>query len=779
LGQSRRRRSLLRERPLRKALWAALAVGVFSSGAVGLGWRAALAAVLALIAAGVTTLDDRSLARAGGVVHAWRQVRWLLLVLCLGLLPLPHALLALLAPNVAAHHHGWWTLGWLPSQTAVGIASWMLPLGMYVLAAQWARSEDRRSLAAGRMSIAALILLGVGLLHRVLGWDKYLGLWLARDSGIGTVVPFVNASHFGALAVMGAVFLVRRGMRAARREESIAVAWWLAAVALVALPVQAGSGSTVVAVFGVALVGALTSKMSLPAKGLGLAASLGLLGIGIWFALTAPEVWWHESVIKRVVQWGDGLRMIPDAWLSGVGLGNFGVVYPQYQSDPQWVRYDFLHQDLLQWVVETGMVGTIAVLIWLRSALLAFRGEGSRPWALASLGFVLVAMTDFPAQLPGVAMVFATVLAMGRFNESTSPSEPFAARRAAWIVAGVMALSSVVLLRADVIERTSSTVMKDQGGERLLTLLAPWAWELDIVAMRRDPAALSVAEDPTWAEGRPDAWLFAAGIALKNDRADLASELAERGTAIWPVDFRGWALRGAALGAQGDNLKAAEAYARAFRHMPWPNPYARDPLDDAWALLPVGPWWVDAMAPAGAWNFSLAKILVKEQEFDLALQAVEAGEKDLRIGNTISTWRVVIHRAAGEPEKAEAVGRAILEEVPDSVWTQTELANALLDQGKSEEALAFYLSAIDGGVHSSFAQVQALRAARELGGAAREMKLAEGFAARFDDLDTWLRLAQLRKNGSDLFGCRAALQRIRPNDRDARYEELLAACQEP
>jgi len=70
------------------------------------------------------------------------------------------------------------------------------------------------------------------------------------------------------------------------------------------------------------------------------------------------------DVAARATVWNDTLRMISHFPLLGVGLGSWPEIFPRYQSGP-WSRFFFrqAHNDYLQFVAETGLIGLIA-LVW-------------------------------------------------------------------------------------------------------------------------------------------------------------------------------------------------------------------------------------------------------------------------------------------------------------------------------------------------------------------------------------------------------------------------------
>ena len=114
--------------------------------------------------------------------------------------------------------------------------------------------------------------------------------------------------------------------------------------------------------------------------------------------------------------------IISDFPLLGTGLGTFGDVYPTYKvSGPDFY---FAHCDVLQWWVETGLVGValvagiFGVFVW--TIVSGYRRLKDRFFrrlllgtSLAAGAFLLHGLVDFPASVPGCMILFVAVTASG------------------------------------------------------------------------------------------------------------------------------------------------------------------------------------------------------------------------------------------------------------------------------------------------------------------------------------------------------------------------------
>jgi O-antigen ligase len=174
----------------------------------------------------------------------------------------------------------------------------------------------------------------------------------------------------------------------------------------------------------------------------------GLLAVGFAILVAGLLFTWVDpgSVAKRLgtvaspgnawAEWSsfrksvtlDSLRMLRARPILGVGLGNFEIAYPQYQSFPTDLTVDYAHNDYAQAMAETGVVGAALIL----SALffffhLAFRGVGKRlrspgSWlrlgaAVGCCGLLMHSFVDFNLHIPANAAWFAVLAGIATTDE--------------------------------------------------------------------------------------------------------------------------------------------------------------------------------------------------------------------------------------------------------------------------------------------------------------------------------------------------------------------------
>lgn len=199
----------------------------------------------------------------------------------------------------------------------------------------------------------------------------------------------------------------------------------------------------------VLVLGGTLSRLSARAlRRLGVAVLVGtLLLTALWFVVPTPQdgeagplggvkatliaFWRENSGRTRSWDWWVGWEMFRDRPLLGVGLGNYKVNFLTYKArflqTPQGAAYDFYipravqaHNDYVQALAETGILGALAVLWLLVSLIVTAWRDVRRPQGRAArlalyagaAGYLVHALVSFPAHLPASSLAFVLVLGL-------------------------------------------------------------------------------------------------------------------------------------------------------------------------------------------------------------------------------------------------------------------------------------------------------------------------------------------------------------------------------
>jgi len=129
----------------------------------------------------------------------------------------------------------------------------------------------------------------------------------------------------------------------------------------------------------------------------------------------------------------DGMHMFAKRPIVGWGFGTFSVIYPQFRSFYSGLSIDHAHNDYLQWLVETGLLG-FAIVGWFLLGL--FRAALSKidDWAanasaaatlaalLGCVGILVHSFFDFNLQIPANATLFFVLASLAAAPAFQEPS---------------------------------------------------------------------------------------------------------------------------------------------------------------------------------------------------------------------------------------------------------------------------------------------------------------------------------------------------------------------
>ena len=178
-----------------------------------------------------------------------------------------------------------------------------------------------------------------------------------------------------------------------------------------------------------------------------------------------------SSVDIRLAIWANGISLIKDHWLTGVGIGNWAVYYPLYRRtvphSPEMtdIRYDVAqaHNDYVQLIVESGVAGILLIaataylllrqcvrVIKLYDADLSLMGIGA---LVAIFGILVDAFFSFPfykaSAPPLIGLLFGALLLIERLKSDGTKTDtglaiPILARKVGIAFFLLFAVSSVV-----------------------------------------------------------------------------------------------------------------------------------------------------------------------------------------------------------------------------------------------------------------------------------------------------------------------------------------------
>lgn len=339
------------------------------------------------------------------------------------------------------------TLSIYPHGTLRACLSWATALLFFVAGAAIARDERARyRLLVGIAGWAGV--LGVLAVAQQASWNDRLLWFRPVPEGARPLGPFVGPNHFAGYVEMGGLVglglilallsgpegrLSVRGAREALLDREWALPRLLLAggftiLAFTGLLLSGSRGGLLAAGAGFLVLATRRFKAALPAAGpaavgAGIAAGIvAALGRSQGALERGPLVsaGADASLFTRLDAWGKTLRIFLDHPWAGSGLGSFRWVFTSVQREGEWMVWGEAHNDFLQFLAETGLVGGV-LLAWAawkysRSVLVpcAGTGAGLPRWTTTATAAAVVAMLvhtvyDFNLQIPSNAALFATL----------------------------------------------------------------------------------------------------------------------------------------------------------------------------------------------------------------------------------------------------------------------------------------------------------------------------------------------------------------------------------
>jgi O-antigen ligase len=311
-----------------------------------------------------------------------------------------------------------------PYLTKIELLRWGAYVLLFFLALESFRREDHlKQLVWFLISLGFTVSLFAILQDLTFNGKLY---WIvALPAGAAPFGPFVDCDHFAGFVELtvplGLALLLFRSWR----REQLTLLLLFTIVPIGALILSASRGGIIGLVLELSLLVLLSRayrmgrKQLVAAAGIALIAGSFMMWLGVSKAIQRFEQLTHEGVSQelRVSMYQDTARIIVDHPWVGTGLGTLVAVYPRYASFYNGLTVDHAHNDYLELLADTGILGGvcglafIGLLFWqglasLQSARDSFARAKVAGSLAACVGLLLHSLVDFNLHIPSNALIF-------------------------------------------------------------------------------------------------------------------------------------------------------------------------------------------------------------------------------------------------------------------------------------------------------------------------------------------------------------------------------------
>ncbi len=358
----------------------------------------------------------------------------------------------------------WKPVSWYPGATLGQLSRFLAYAAFFVFVFRYLPERACRTRLPRLLFALGTVLAALGIVQHLF-WNGKI-YWFINVYQGNPFGPWVNSDHFSGymemiLPIGVAVLLQTIGWRRTgkRRHARQGGAVWvflevcgltLVGASLILARSRGGLFSLllVAGLYGAIQIGRRGWRSRHPRLALALAATpLLLVCAGVlWYTLhgggmlgpSPPRPGMEPSFSSRVHVWQEVLRMVSANPLSGTGLGTFGLAFPLYRGFGNIYGWQQAHNDYLQILAESGVIGFGLLIAGLfsivRRQLIPIFVEPIQrqdPLVLgAALGIAVLLVhssVDFNLQIPSNGLLFVLLGALmirGRGADPEGPGRP-------------------------------------------------------------------------------------------------------------------------------------------------------------------------------------------------------------------------------------------------------------------------------------------------------------------------------------------------------------------
>jgi len=283
--------------------------------------------------------------------------------------------------------NSWRSLSIYPHSTKDELFKFLAYIGVFFLIVNTVRSKEEIQRLVIAIIIVGAVIAFLGIMQMVSRTDKIYWFWKSHYKTGGYFGPYVNPNHFASYLEMviplALGFLISRQKPHFRNKST---SWryrlatldtWLSTHALLiflivimitALFFSLSRGGILTFFFSIVLMfNFLLHTRRQQKRRLKLLVSVLSLSILFLIWMGIDPVLKELSTLlnlktaspERPIAWKDTLRLVKDFPILGIGLGNFQYLFPKYKTITSQSFWTHAHNDYLEMLADTGILGTL------------------------------------------------------------------------------------------------------------------------------------------------------------------------------------------------------------------------------------------------------------------------------------------------------------------------------------------------------------------------------------------------------------------------------------
>lgn len=311
-----------------------------------------------------------------------------------------------------------------PYLTQMELLKWGAYVLLFFLTSEAFRAENHLRQFVWFLVILGFVVSLFGIVQHF-AYDGKLYWSVTLPSGVVPFGPFVDSDHFAGFVELTAPLGLALLLFRSRRQEQALLLLVLTVVPIGALILCASRGGILGLILELVLLASLSGAHRIERKRLLGAAAIVLvtgtfvLWLGVSQAIDRFGLLTRGGFTRnlRVSMYEDTWRIFADHPWVGTGLGTLIAVYPHYASFYNGLTVDHAHNDYLELLAETGLVGAlcgaafVGLLFWRGLVNVRFAEQGhTRAFLAGSLaacaGLLVHSLVDFNLHIPSNALIF-------------------------------------------------------------------------------------------------------------------------------------------------------------------------------------------------------------------------------------------------------------------------------------------------------------------------------------------------------------------------------------